>query len=157
MPPDPPLSPPSSAPVAPVRYVGFWARVFASVVDTVLLTIVIGAVGYFVYGGLTVDGSADPHDFSSTVVSLVLPAAIVVAFWSVRSATPGKRLLAARIVDADSGAALTTRQALLRYASYYVSLVGFGLGFLWVAFDRRKQGWHDKIARTVVIYDEPPR
>jgi uncharacterized RDD family membrane protein YckC len=26
-----------------------------------------------------------------------------------------------------------------------------GLGLLWVAFDRRKQGWHDKIANTVVV------
>jgi uncharacterized RDD family membrane protein YckC len=141
-----PLSPPP-------RYVGFWARVFAAIVDTVLLTILIAVVGYFVYGGFTVDGSVDPHDFSSTIVSLVLPAAIVIVFWLARAATPGKMLIAARIVDADSGAAPTTRQALLRYVAYYLSALVFGLGFVWVAFDRRKQGWHDKLARTVVVYD----
>jgi len=27
------------------------------------------------------------------------------------------------------------------------------LGLVWVAFDRRKQGWHDKLAGTVVIRD----
>ena len=33
----------------------------------------------------------------------------------------------------------------------YVSFLAFGLGILWVAVDRRKQGWHDKLARTVVV------
>lgn len=147
------MTPDPSHAAAPVHYVGFWARLFASVVDTVFLTIVIAVVGYFVYGGFTVDGSLDPHDFSSTIVSLVLPAAIVIAFWLTRAATPGKMLIAARIVDADTGAEPTTRQALLRYVGYYPSAIVFGLGFLWVAFDRRKQGWHDKLARTVVIRD----
>jgi uncharacterized RDD family membrane protein YckC len=30
----------------------------------------------------------------------------------------------------------------------------FFLGFIWVAFDKRKQGWHDKIAGTVVIRED---
>jgi uncharacterized RDD family membrane protein YckC len=28
------------------------------------------------------------------------------------------------------------------------------LGFIWIAFDKRKQGWHDKLAGTVVISAE---
>jgi uncharacterized RDD family membrane protein YckC len=57
----------------------------------------------------------------------------------------------ARIVDAESGGPLTTGQSIGRYLGYYVSLLGLGLGFVWVAFDARKQGWHDKLAGTVVI------
>jgi hypothetical protein len=34
---------------------------------------------------------------------------------------------------------------------YLGCLIPLGLGFIWVAFDRRKQGWHDKAANTVVI------
>jgi uncharacterized RDD family membrane protein YckC len=38
-----------------------------------------------------------------------------------------------------------------RYFAYFVSTIPFCLGFLWVAFDKRKQGWHDKLAHTVVV------
>ena len=40
---------------------------------------------------------------------------------------------------------------MIRYLGYYVSAIPFGLGLLWVAFDPRKQGWHDKMAGTVVV------
>jgi uncharacterized RDD family membrane protein YckC len=85
------------------------------------------------------------------VVQWVLPAVAVVAFWLARQATPGKMVIHARIVDADTGGNLSRAQAIKRYLGYYVSLVGLGLGFFSVGWDRRKQGWHDKIARTVVI------
>jgi uncharacterized RDD family membrane protein YckC len=68
-----------------------------------------------------------------------------------RSATPGKMWLSMTIVDADTLGPLTPKQAIVRYLGYYVSMFGMFLGFVWVAFDRRKQGWHDKMARTVVI------
>jgi uncharacterized RDD family membrane protein YckC len=57
----------------------------------------------------------------------------------------------ARVVDAQTGARLTTGQSIGRYLGYYVSIFSLGLGFAWVAVDPRKQGWHDKLAGTVVI------
>jgi uncharacterized RDD family membrane protein YckC len=44
----------------------------------------------------------------------------------------------------------------LRYAGYFVALLPVGLGILWVAFDARKQGWHDKLAKTVVVRGRRP-
>ncbi len=38
-----------------------------------------------------------------------------------------------------------------RYLGYFASTIPLCLGFLWIAFDKRKQGWHDKLAGTVVI------
>jgi uncharacterized RDD family membrane protein YckC len=38
-----------------------------------------------------------------------------------------------------------------RYFAYFLSTIPLGLGLIWVAFDKRKQGWHDKLAGTVVI------
>jgi hypothetical protein len=35
-----------------------------------------------------------------------------------------------------------------------ISAIPFSLGFLWVSFDRRRQGWHDKVAGTYVTYQE---
>jgi uncharacterized RDD family membrane protein YckC len=40
---------------------------------------------------------------------------------------------------------------LLRYVGLIISIVIFFLGVIWAGFDRRKQGWHDKMAGTVVV------
>ena len=85
------------------------------------------------------------------LISWVLPAVAVLAFWMARQATPGKMAIAARIVDADTGNNPSTGQLLIRYLGYFVSSIPLGLGIFWVAFDSRKQGWHDKMAGTVVV------
>ncbi len=56
------------------------------------------------------------------------------------------------IVDAKTGKKPTLIQFVLRYVSYFLSCIFF-LGFIWIAFDKKKQGWHDKIAGTVVVKD----
>lgn len=56
-----------------------------------------------------------------------------------------------RVVDAETGKTLSVGQAVARYLCYIISMLPLCLGFIWVAFDRRKQGWHDKIAQTVVV------
>ena len=90
----------------------------------------------------------------SVLLNYILPAIVVIIFWTYKSATPGKLLLKIRIVDAKTGGKPSTVQWLIRYIGYYVSAFVFMLGFIWVGFDRRKQGWHDKLASTVVISDK---
>jgi uncharacterized RDD family membrane protein YckC len=75
----------------------------------------------------------------------------VVLFWMYRQATPGKMAISARIVDAQTGGRPSNAQLIGRYFAYYLSMLPFCLGFVWVAFDPRKQGWHDKLAGTVVV------
>ena len=75
----------------------------------------------------------------------------VITFWMVKQATPGKMAVSTRIVDADSGNAASAAQLIGRYFAYFAACIPLGLGILWVAFDRRKQGWHDKLAGTVVV------
>ncbi|MGV3573149.1 MAG: RDD family protein [Ramlibacter sp.] len=134
-----------------LEYVGFWPRVGAALVDLLLQAAIAapftGALwrSYDLPGGI---GFAGRGDF---LFNVVLPALAVLAFWIYKGATPGKMLVSARIVDAATGGPLTRWQAVLRYLAYFISLLPFGLGYLWVAFDRRKQGWHDKIAGTVVV------
>lgn len=143
------------------EYVGFWLRVWASVIDTVLVLLIIGPLLWTIYGREYFSISSDkliqgPADL---LISYVLPAVGIVAFWIARQATPGKMAIGARIVDVRSGAAPSPRQLIIRYLGYYVSLIPFGLGMLWVALDPRKQGWHDKLAGTAVVRVRhvPPR
>lgn len=140
-------------PTEPVHYAGFWIRVVASLIDTVLVLIITFPLVYAVYGKDYFDPEATglvtgPADF---LITWVLPAVAVILFWLSRQATPGKMALSLRIVDADSGGALSMRQCVVRYLGYFVSSIPLCLGLIWVAFDRRKQGWHDKLAHTVVI------
>jgi uncharacterized RDD family membrane protein YckC len=147
------------------RYAGFWIRFVASVIDTVLVSMIIGPLLWKIYGSAyfqdyvdllqgRVDLAADRPMFAGPadmLVSLVLPAIGVVIFWIARQATPGKMALSLSIVDARTHEPLSNTQAIVRYLGYYVSIFGLMLGFLWIALDPRKQGWHDKLARTIVI------
>ena len=134
-----------------VEYVGFWRRVWATIIDSILLMAVLFPPLISIYGWEYFDSTAlivGPADF---FISWVLPAVVWVLLWRKYQATPGKLAISARIVDARTGRPATTAQYVARYLGYYVSLVFLGLGYIWVAFDDRRQGWHDKIAGTIVI------
>jgi uncharacterized RDD family membrane protein YckC len=96
----------------------------------------------------------EPGVFGGTIgflVSWILPAIAVVIFWIAKQATPGKMVFSAVIVDATSGKVPSGGQMIGRYLGYYIVFPSFGLSFLWVGLDKRKQGWHDKLAGTVVV------
>lgn len=135
------------------EYVGFWARVGASLIDTILFLLAATPLLVSVYGWAYFDAEqtgfvAGPAD---VLISWVLPAVAVILFWLRKQATPGKMAVSARVVDATTGNPLTPGQSIGRYLAYFVSTAPLGLGLLWVAFDAKKQGWHDKLAGTVVV------
>ncbi|MEO5659543.1 MAG: RDD family protein [Polaromonas sp.] len=135
-----------------LEYAGFWIRVWASLIDTVLLAVLVYPLLTAIYGRNYWSGSASfvrgPLDF---LLSWVLPAIVVLLFWLTRQATPGKMAIGARIVDAKTGQKPSTAQLLGRYLGYFVSAMPLCLGLFWVGIDPRKQGWHDKLAGTVVV------
>lgn len=77
---------------------------------------------------------------------------MVFIFWNVMSTTPGKLLMGCHLVDADTLQPISRKQAVIRLASYFISALPIYLGFVWAAFDKRKQGLHDKLAKTLVLY-----
>lgn len=123
-----------------LEYVGFCLRSLAALIDTLFIMLIVSAM-------LIAFSSAT----SNMLVSWLLPAAATILFWKYKQATPGKMIVSARVVDARTGEPITFWQGALRYLGYFVSMVPLFLGILWVAFDPRKQGWHDKIAGTVVV------
>ena len=149
---------------SPLVYVGFWARLWATCIDTALLSALMSPALILVYGAAPVPPI--PHDGSATLAELVgllvrgpvdfailwvFPALAVVAFWRCKGATPGKMAIRAHIVDARTGGRPSVRRLALRYLGYFVSTLPLFLGYVWVAFDPRKQGWHDKMAGTIVV------
>ncbi len=128
------------------QYVGFWLRTLAALVDSVLVLFLIYPLLFFVL--------KDPLGTSTAglLVQLILPAVAIMIFWQAKSASPGKMALGAVIVDADTLGKPGNKQWLIRYLGYYVSTIPLMLGLIWVGIDKRKQGWHDKMANTVVVF-----
>ena len=146
------------------QYVGFWARFLAMLIDNLWIGIILMLAIFAIYGQdfmtmvmTTPEASGQMMAAAAQgaaggfLVQLLLPAALIVGFWVWKSTTPGKMVVSAKIVDAKTLGDPSTGQLIVRYVGYFISTFVFFLGFLWVAFDKRKQGWHDKIAGTLVI------
>jgi uncharacterized RDD family membrane protein YckC len=67
--------------------------------------------------------------------------------------TPGKMLMKIRVVKSD-GSPMDDVTPVLRYVGYYINSAVIMLGWLWATWDDQRQGWHDKIANTVVVRAE---
>jgi uncharacterized RDD family membrane protein YckC len=154
-PPSPFVSPSrtTDARIDTFEYAGFWLRGVASLIDSVLVLCVTFPLLLTIYGPTYLDATRTGFVAGGADVLLtwVAPAAAVVVFWLYRQATPGKMALSMRVVDATTGDTLTVGQCVARYLGYFVSIIPLGLGLVWVAFDPKKQGWHDKLAGTVVV------
>jgi uncharacterized RDD family membrane protein YckC len=142
--------------VSGYEYVGFWRRLLAAAIDFLILFVVTTPILLAIYGRryfelIESGASAGFWDF---VIEYIVPAVAVIAFWRRYGATPGKMAIGAKIVDAKTGERPSTARLVLRYFAYLVSALPFFLGFLWIGISRRKQGFHDKIARTMVINDD---
>lgn len=134
-----------------LEYVGFWPRVGAALIDTLLVVFITMPLLTAVYGRQYWSSDTFIHGPLDFLINWLLPALAVILFWVYRQATPGKMAIRARIVDEKSGAKPTTGQLIVRYLGYYVAMLPLFAGIIWVAFDARKQGWHDKLAGTVVV------
>lgn len=133
------------------EYAGFWIRTGATIIDTIIILIIIAPILTAIYGTeywvspSLIEGAWD------VILNFILPAIAVILFWSYKSATPGKMATGLTIVDAKTGGKPSTGQFIARYLGYYLSMIALFLGMIWVGIDKRKQGWHDKLAGTVVI------
>ncbi len=148
-----------------VRYAGFWIRAAARVIDLILL---LAAFQLF----LVVDrkgsdaGLWPPSGFVDDVWTgrfplghaargiffLCFPVFYYVYLHGAYGQTFGKMVLGIRVRNED-GSPLTYRKAFVRWLGYLLCDLTLDLGYLWAAFDPRKQGLHDKVCRTVVVHE----
>jgi uncharacterized RDD family membrane protein YckC len=99
-------------------------------------------------GGVEVDlGSI----LGASAWGTLLTTAYFVGFWSLAGQTPGMRLMRIVVVP-ESGTRIGLWRGLRRMVGFAVCWLTLGLGFALVLVDDRRQGLHDKIAGTLVLY-----
>lgn len=161
-------APPESAGPAPgIEFAGHGARLVAYFIDAVIVSIVIGAiyaVAFVLFGqGLEWDpvtGNVDPESLDGGaiggfILALVIGGLLALLyfpfFWARGGQTPGMRMFGLHVVRDRDGSRIGWGTALLRLLGMYVASAVFYLGFIWIFIDKRRRGWHDLIAGTVVI------
>lgn len=134
------------------RYGGFWIRLLAALIDTILFMLVEAPFVLLAYGPryYSLDSTQIVRGWVDVLVTIVMPFVATILFWRWRRATPGKMLLKLEVVDGDTGETPSVGQCVLRYVGYFLAAIPCGLGLLFIFFDERKRGWHDRLANTVV-------
>jgi len=84
-------------------------------------------------------------------ITFALQAAYFIILWTWRGASLGQMAVGVEVRDEKDGRRIGFLRSGLRYVGFIVSAWILFIGFIWVAFDQRKQGWHDKIAGTYVV------
>lgn len=140
---------------APPRYAGFHRRTAAALIDSFLLFGHTFILQLFFTGTSFAETAARVLPVSGKVMTdYLLPFALTVILWMTLLGTPGKLLMDCQVVDARTGRPVGGGQAALRYAGYFLSALPLLAGFFWVAWDKRKQGFHDRLAHTVVVMED---
>jgi len=139
------------------EYAGFGRRLISFIIDLLICLIFFVTVYSLFNSGFNEQASNKSDEiqilFFQNWFEELICIFVVVFMWVKFLGTPGKLLLGCHVVDAETKQHLTISQALVRYVGYFASLLPLGLGFFWVIWDKRKQGFHDKLAKSVVIVE----
>ncbi|HET8776027.1 MAG TPA: RDD family protein [Candidatus Limnocylindria bacterium] len=138
-----------------VDYGGFWIRVLAFILDAIVLGVITSAATPLFGTGPVINTGPGEFgvNYGSNAIGTLIGLLYMVGFWSLRGQTPGMIPFNLRVVRASDGSRPDWVVSLLRYVGLIISFAVIFIGVIWVAFDGRKQGWHDKIAGTVVVRD----
>lgn len=134
------------------RLLAFGVDIFAMATICLLVTQAIRLTGEFFRVGHFALGS-QLVDLASRASVVAVIAVYLPASWALTGRSLGKALLGLRIVRAD-GSEFGFVRSFVRFAGYWLSAIPFGIGFLVAIFDRRRRTFHDRLAGTLVVYDE---
>lgn len=150
---------PKVQPLEP-RPAGFISRFAAWFVDQLVLLVVFAVLGMIVqlvanFSGRNVlapSGEKLAILLGTTWFTFTTSAIYMALFWYLFGSTLGQLLFGLRVVRSDGSRFLSLSQVLVRVIGFYISMAVLFLGFLWILIDSGRRGWHDKLARTKVIY-----
>jgi uncharacterized RDD family membrane protein YckC len=143
-----------------IPYAGFWIRFGAVIIDSIIVTVAVFVVSivagiligilYRFAGSGDITSAQGPLTILSYLIAIVISVGYFVYGWALGS-TRGMRFFRLAVVDADTGQPIGFGRAGFRYVGYILSVLPCYIGLIWAAFDSRKQGWHDKLANSVVV------
>jgi uncharacterized RDD family membrane protein YckC len=143
---------------AETNQVGLVTRAVAGAIDLALISLAL-SIGSGLIASI-VPAATGGSDGLSTwglvifgAVEFLIGGAVFVAFWSLVGQTPGMRLLSIRL-DVAGSREVGLRRAVRRLLGVWLALLPAGLGFLAILLSPERRGWHDRIAGTMVVYDE---
>ena len=145
-----------------VDYAGFWLRLAAMAIDSAVLAFLLWLYNGILpilfgrgwMGAAASDAAGGAYWTLVMLISTLIVAAYFIIFWHWRGQTPGKLALRITIVRFN-GDPIGWGGAIMRFMGYIISVMPILIGFIWVAFDSRRQGLHDKLAETYVIRGRP--
>jgi len=153
-------------PAGTLRYGGFWFRYLATLVDSMLLSIVIYFLAFIVFGivmgiyGINwLDPKQPQNDLIAkflvmeggfVLVSLILSAGYEIWMVARYGATLGKMICKMQIVMAD-GSKITMGRSAARHFAKYVSGMILWIGYIMAGVDEEKRALHDRMCETRVI------
>ena len=123
-----------------VEYMGFWIRLAALIIDAILL----GVVNFIVSAALG-------DSLFTTLLNALIGFGYAVTMIAWRGQTVGKMILGIQVVDSQGNIPGIGAVLLREVVGKFLSSIALGLGYLWVAWDKEKRGWHDHIAGTFVV------
>lgn len=142
---------------------GFWVRSVAFLVDLITVAVMAVAGSFLVWGAVGIGGAfSSTSEFAlewlqttaTTVLTVLIMLGYFILFVGWRGQTAGKMLLGLKIIRVTGGEIGYVR-AFVRWVGQVIGFLIFGMGFVMVAFSRRKQGLHDKLAGTSVVRLRP--
>jgi uncharacterized RDD family membrane protein YckC len=151
-------APPMEAGPAPgVRFAGYGARLIAYIIDGIVLAIVVSVVSIALLAILAAAAANDSATVAGLTAVVWILAVLIISllyfpyFWANGGATPGMRLFHIRVVRDADGGPVGWGAAILRLIGFWINSITLYLGYVWIFIDKRRRGWHDLIAGTVVI------
>lgn len=140
---------PEPGPAPGMEFAGAGARLVGYIVDIIIMTIAI-VVAVIIFGLLAV---VLPilGVIGIFIAVLLIPLAYFPYFWSKSGQTPGQKMMGIKVVRDADGGPVSMGSAILRLLGYWVSGLVFYIGYIWIFVDKRKRGWFDLIAGTVVV------
>jgi uncharacterized RDD family membrane protein YckC len=139
---------PLAGPAPGVAFADHGERLIAYIIDIVVtfgIIIVLAIVGGLLAATVPI------LSIIPFLAIIVIPLVYFPYYWARSGQTPGMKQQGIKVVRDRDGGPITMGTAILRLIGYWVSGLVFYIGYIWIFIDKRRRGWHDLIAGTVVV------
>jgi len=128
----------------PLDLAGVGSRLISYVIDGIILSV----IGWILnYASMSVGGTVGNIIlFLSGLVSLAY-----FTYFFGNGQTPGMKAMNIKLIGTDGTYPVGYGKGFLRWIGMIISAVVILLGYIWILIDKKRQGWHDKIAGTYVV------